>query len=127
MRTDQSDSPYFRLRRCPRQDNPEDKLNAPTVLHYRCLDFMVGGRSENARSRKIVARGAMSSSSYRSDWQRPCLQPEEEGNLVPALRMAAFISRVRDGFPQRRDRQPHIFQRGHIAFQGLRPASEMHF
>jgi hypothetical protein len=56
MRTDQSDSPYFRLRRCPRQDNPEDKLNAPTVLHYRCLDFMVGGRSENAGPRKIVAR-----------------------------------------------------------------------
>jgi len=41
MRTDQSDSPYFLLRRCPRQDNPEDKVNAPTVLHYRCLDFMV--------------------------------------------------------------------------------------
>jgi hypothetical protein len=50
--------------------------------------------------RKIVARGAMRSSSHRSDWQRLCLQPEEEGNLVPALRMAAFISRVRDGLSQ---------------------------
>ena len=55
---------------------------------------------KNAGSRKIVARGAMWFSSYRSDWQRLCLQPEEEGNLAPALHTAAFMSRVRDGFPQ---------------------------
>jgi hypothetical protein len=54
MRADQSDGPYFRLRRCPCQNNMEDKLNAPTVLHYGCLDF--GGRSETAELRKIVAR-----------------------------------------------------------------------
>ena len=72
-----------------------------------------------AGSRKIVARGAMRSSSYRSDWQRLCLQPQEEGNLVPAFHTAAFTSRVRHGLPQRCDGQAHIFQRGHIAFQGL--------
>ena len=72
-----------------------------------------------AGSRKIVARGAMRSLSYRSDWQRLCLQPQEEGNLVPAFHTAAFTSRVRHGLSQRCDGQAHIFQRGHIAFQGL--------